>query len=149
MTATQSAVEHVAAVGELYAAFGRGDVETILGALAPDVSWDGDWADHFGQRGGLGLMVPRHGRDGVREFFGIVATLQVHDFQVLDLLASDAQVVAQIVIEASYPDGGRYRDEELHLWTFDPAGRVTALRHYVDTAKHLAAAAGADTTRRP
>jgi hypothetical protein len=36
--------------------------------------------------------------------------------------------------------GNRLRDEELHLWTFDDAGRVTALRHYVDTAKHIAAA---------
>jgi hypothetical protein len=28
---------------------------------------------------------------------------------------------------------------EDHLWTFNEAGTVSALRHYVDTAKHIAA----------
>ena len=47
---------------------------------------------------------------------------------------------------STLPDGGRFADEELHLWTFDDAGRVTRYRHYVDTAKHIAAASGVDTT---
>jgi uncharacterized protein len=38
--------------------------------------------------------------------------------------------------------GGHYRDEEIHLWTFDDAGKVVRLRHYVDTAKHIAAFGG-------
>ena len=38
--------------------------------------------------------------------------------------------------------GGRYRDEEIHLWTFDNAGKVVRLRHYTDTAKHIAAFQG-------
>jgi ketosteroid isomerase-like protein len=52
------------------------------------------------------------------------------------------QVVAEIVIEANLPNGGHYRDEELHLWTFDEDGKITRLRHYVDTAKHIAADSG-------
>jgi ketosteroid isomerase-like protein len=32
------------------------------------------------------------------------------------------------------------RDEEIHLWTFNDAGQVVRLRHYTDTAKHMAAA---------
>jgi len=79
----------------------------------------------------------------------VIASYTLHDFRVLDLAASDRQVVAQVVIDISTPDGGRYRDEELHLWTFGESGRITALRHYIDTAKHLAAAEGEDTTRRP
>jgi uncharacterized protein len=65
---------------------------------------------------------------------------------VLDLLASERQVAVQVVIEVAYPNGGRFRDEELHLWTFGENAKVTALRHYVDTAKHIAAAGGEDTT---
>jgi len=44
-------------------------------------------------------------------------------------------------LEADLPafGGGHYRDEEMHLWTFDDNGKVTRLRHYVDTAKHVAA----------
>jgi uncharacterized protein len=82
----------------------------------------------------------------VRKFFSVLAALRLHQFQVLDVLASETQVVAQIVIELSYPHGGRVRDEELHLWRFDANGKICALRHYVDTAKHIAAATGADTT---
>ena len=39
--------------------------------------------------------------------------------------------------------GGAYRDEEMHLWTFNDEGKVTRLRHYTDTAKHIAAYTGA------
>jgi len=38
--------------------------------------------------------------------------------------------------------GGHYRDEEIHLWTFNDAGKITRLRHYTDTAKHIAAFGG-------
>jgi len=34
-------------------------------------------------------MQPRLGRDGVAEFFAYVATVQIHDFQALDMLASN------------------------------------------------------------
>jgi hypothetical protein len=44
------------------------------------------------------------------------------------------------------PAGGRLRDEEVHLWALDDSQQVTRLRHYVDTAKHIAAYAGEDTT---
>jgi hypothetical protein len=63
-------------------------------------------------------------------------------------MASQNQVVAQVVIEFSYPGGGRLRDEELHPWRFDDDHKIAALRHYVDTAKHIAAWNGEDTTRR-
>jgi uncharacterized protein len=135
-------------VGDLYAAFGRGDVDAMLAPLAVDVSWDADWADLFTQRAGVGVAAARRGRDGVREFFSLLTTLQVHDFQVLDLMASRRQVAAQVVIELTYPSGGRLRDEELHLWSFNPASEISALRHYVDTAKHIAAWRGEDTTIR-
>jgi uncharacterized protein len=49
-------------------------------------------------------------------------------------------VAAEFVIEATPPGGFRYRDEEMHLWTFGPDGKVTRLRHYLDTAKHIKAA---------
>ena len=64
-------------------------------------------------------------------------------------MASQNQVVAQVVIELSYPSGGRLRDEELHLWRFNDDHKIAALRHYVDTAKHIAAWNGEDTIRRP
>ena len=149
MTATMTTTDHVTIVSELYAAFGRGDLDGMLAPLAADVSWDADWADLSSQRAGIGVVAPRHGIDGAREFFALLGTFTVHDFRVLDLMASENQVVAQIVIELTYPSGGRVHDEELHLWRFDDDHKIAALRHYVDTAKHIAAWNGEDTTRRP
>jgi ketosteroid isomerase-like protein len=144
--AAATTTANVEAVQELYAAFGRGDVPAILELVSEDVRWE-DWADSFAQRASVPHLVPRSGRDGVREFFEIIATFDVSEFAVLDVMAGERQVVAEIVIDATNPDGGRYRDEELHLWTFDADGRICRMRHYVDTAKHIAATAGEDTTR--
>jgi ketosteroid isomerase-like protein len=139
-------MSNVDTVQQIYAAFGTGDVPAILDQLADDVSWDADWADHFGQRAGLPMFQPRRGKRGAVEFFELVGACKVIEFEVLDLLAGENAVVAQIVIELAYPDGGRLRDEELHHWRFGADGKVTALRHYTDTAKHIAAANGTDTT---
>ena len=138
---------NVEAVQTLYEAFGRGDLETILDLLAEDVSWE-EWADWFPQRAGVPWFEHRNGRDGVAEFFRIVGEFEITEFAVLDVMAGDNQVAAQIVIDASMPNGGRLRDEELHLWSFDANGKIRGMRHYVDTAKHIAAAGGEDTTAR-
>jgi len=95
MTATATTTDHVTIISDLYAAFGRGDLEAMLAPLAEDVSWDADWADLFSQRAGLGVVAPRHGIDGAREFFALLGTFVVHEFRVLDLLASQTQVVAR------------------------------------------------------
>ncbi|MCV4754620.1 hypothetical protein OFC37_34675, partial [Escherichia coli] len=51
------------------------------------------------------------------------------------------QVAAEVLIEFEVPaTGGHVRDEEVHLWTFDGSGKVVRVRHYADTAKHIAAA---------
>ncbi|MBV9206955.1 MAG: nuclear transport factor 2 family protein [Actinobacteria bacterium] len=145
---TTTTTDHITIISDLYTAFGRGDLASMLAPLAEDVSWDADWADLFSQRAGLGVVTPRHGIDGAREFFALLGTFQVHEFRVLDLMASQTQVVAQVTIELTYPSGGRVRDEELHLWRFDDDHKIAALRHYVDTAKHIAAWNGQDTTHR-
>lgn len=150
MTTTLTPAQtHAAVIGELYAAFGRGDLPAVLDTLAEEVSWDADWADNYAQRGGgLDHFRPRHGPAGAADFFATLADYTFHDLQVQAIIASDQYVVAQVDIDVSTPAGGRLRDEELHLWTFDPTGKIVALRHYLDTAKHLAAACGQDTTAR-
>jgi ketosteroid isomerase-like protein len=84
-------------------------------------------------------MKPRHGRAGVAEFFAYVATMQIQDFQVLDMLASDRQVVVEVQISIAMPDGGSVTDEELHLYSLNDDGRINRMRHYVDTAKQIKA----------
>jgi ketosteroid isomerase-like protein len=126
-------MSHLDTVRGIYEAFGRGDIAFILDQVADDVQWE-SWEDNHGQKAGVPTLVPRSGRDGVVQFFEVVGGMEIRDFQVLDLLASERQVAVEVMIETD-----SYRDEELHLWTFGDEGKVTRLRHYVDTAKHIAA----------
>lgn len=146
MTSTDtSTTTNAATVGDIYAAFGRGDIPAILDALADDVAWE-VWADNFVQRAGVPYMLPRRGPAAVAEFFTVVGGMTLLDFAVLDVIGTGRQVVAEVRGAFAVPSGGRYADEELHLWTFDEAGKVIRFRHYIDTAKHIAAHRGEDTT---
>jgi hypothetical protein len=131
--------DSLAIVQSIYEAFGKGDVPTILNALADDVRWEA-WADNSAQKAGVPWLQPRHDKAGVLEFFKLLGAGKVHEFRVLALMANGNQVAAEIVIDVELPNADRFRDEELHLWTLNEAGQVVRLRHYVDTAKHMVAA---------
>ena len=137
-TAESRAAANLAAVGGIYEAFGRGDIDSILDQIADDCEWEA-WLDNHGQKAGIPPMRPRHGRAGVAEFFAYVATMQIQDFQVLDMLASGRQVVVEVQISIAMPDGGSLTDEELHLYSLNDEGKVDRMRHYVDTAKQIKA----------
>jgi ketosteroid isomerase-like protein len=126
-------------VAKIYEAFGRGDAGFIVDLMSDDVEWEA-WADNSAQNADVPWLRNRHGKAGVAAFFQLAAQFQIHEFQVLSIMANDRQVAVEVVIEATPPGAGRYRDEELHLWTFGDDGKVTRLRHYTDTAKHMAAA---------
>jgi len=136
--------DNLGVVQGIYEAFGRGDVPAILATLADDVRWE-DWRDNWSQRAGVPLMTPRTGRDAVGGFFELVGAATVRDFQVLSMMEGGGQVAVEVEIELELPGGGSYRDEEIHLWTFGADGKVIRLRHYTDTAKHIAASKGERT----
>lgn len=139
MSTTESRVAaNLAVVRGIYEAFGRGEIEFILGQIADDCAWE-SWLDNHGQRAGIAPMKPRRGPAGVAEFFDYVATMQIQDFQVLDICASDHQVVVEVQISIALPDGGTLADEELHLYSLNHDGKITRMRHYVDTAKQIEA----------
>lgn len=86
-------------------------------------------------------MKSRHGKEGALEFFQVVAAqLDVKELTILSIMEGTDQVAVEFVLEADVKTtGAHYRDEEIHLWKFNDAGKVVRLRHYTDTAKHLAA----------
>jgi ketosteroid isomerase-like protein len=135
-SAENRAAANLAVVRGVYEAFGRGEVEFILDQIADDCAWE-SWLDNHGQQAGLPPMTPRHGRAGVAEFFDYVATMQIQDFQVLDMLASDRQVVVEVEISIAIPGGHTLTDEELHLYSLNVEGKINRMRHYVDTAKQI------------
>jgi uncharacterized protein len=143
MTSTRTGT--AATVTDIYAAFGRGDVAAVLDRLADDVAWE-EWPANEAQRAGVRHLLPRRGVTEAAEFFTVIGGWTVRDFAVLDVIGDGRQVVAEIRAAFDLPDGGRIADEELHLWTFDADGRVARFRHYCDTAKHIRADRGEDTT---
>jgi uncharacterized protein len=133
--------QSLATITAIYDAFGKGDIPAILDHMAADVQWEA-WADNSAQQAGVPWLQARQGKEGVLAFFQYMGTqMQVKDFQVLSIMDGGMQVAVEFVIEVALPAlGTHYRDEEIHLWSLNAEGKVTRLRHYTDTAKHIAAA---------
>jgi len=55
-------------VQNIYAAFGRGDLDALMAACQPDVAWC-----DFGRPADSPTFGARHGVDDVRDFFGLLA----------------------------------------------------------------------------
>jgi ketosteroid isomerase-like protein len=127
---------HGKTVEAIYAAFGRGDMETILGALSEHVEWEHDAVDH-----GIPWLTPRQGRAEVAGFFEALRALEIRRFEPKRILAESNVVVAVIHVGITVRATGRaINDVELHLWTFDAQGKVVRFRHIVDTHQHWLAA---------
>ncbi|MEP7371931.1 MAG: nuclear transport factor 2 family protein [Chitinophagaceae bacterium] len=127
-------------INTIYEAFSKGNIPAIIDCIADNSEWE-LWADNSAQKAGVPWLLPRKGKEGALEFFKTVGELRIKDFQVLSIMSNESQVAVEFIIEADVPaTGGHYRDEEIHLWTFDKDGKVIRLRHYADTAKHINAA---------
>jgi ketosteroid isomerase-like protein len=138
----EATVSHIATVQEIYAAFGRGDIPAILDRLAEDVDWEA--AGNSAQDEGVPWLLRRTGRSGAGEFFATLEAFEFRRFEPLSFLEGTGQVAAVIGIELAVRASGYViEDEEVHLWTFDDSGLVSAFRHVVDTAKHIEAARSA------
>jgi uncharacterized protein len=131
--------DHVATVRSLYEAFGRGDIPTIVDAVADDVEWEAGAVDH-----GLPLLAPGRGKAHVAAFFEQLADVEFKRFEPRLLFGSGDHVMAVIAVEFLVPKTGHSVREEAegHLWTFGPDGKVVAFRHYVDTLQHSRAWSG-------
>jgi ketosteroid isomerase-like protein len=136
-------VSNLTTVQGIYDAIGKGDLAAILDVLADDVEWE-SWADNSAVNAGVPWMTPRHGKADTVKFFETMGEMELVDLRVLNMMEGPNQVAVEFVVEANLPawGGGHYRDEEIHLWTFDEDGKVSRLRHYTDTAKHIAAFRG-------
>lgn len=128
--------QHSRIVEAIYAAFGRGDIETILSALGEDVEWEHDAVDH-----GIPWLAPRQGKAAVAGFFEALRALDIRRFEPKRILTDGNMVAAVIHVEIAVRATGRViNDVELRLWTFDAQDKVARFRHVVDTHQHWLAA---------
>lgn len=132
--------DNVKTIRDLYAAFGAGDLPAILGKLAEDVAWE------FVQPSTpIPWLAARRGRDGAQQFFASLAEhLDIRDFQVHAVMADGPWVVGLVSVDAIVRKTGKRLHEqyEAHVWKFDDAGRITAMRHCADTHMQLEAYRG-------
>jgi ketosteroid isomerase-like protein len=128
-------------VSEVYAAFGRGDVASIMEVLADDIEWEYGMAD-----AGVPWLRPRTGRAGALEFFQSLSAVEFSKFEPTMLLASGDVVVALIDLACVVTATGiRIEEEsEVHIWHFDEDGMVARFCHKLDSHQHWAAHRGVD-----
>ena len=120
-------------VRSLYTAFGRGDLQGIVAALDPQVSWLTPGAPDL-PTGGL-----RQGIPAVREFFGLLLnTFEIADFQPKDFLAAGDKVVVLGTSREGPKRSGRLVDFRwVHVFTFRN-GRIVAFEEPADVSELVA-----------
>ena len=125
--------QNLEVVRRLYDAFGRGDLEEMLAALDPDVSWRTPGAPDLPTAG------LRQGIPAVREFFGLLLnTFDIADFQPQDFLAADDKVVVLGTSREGPKGSGRLVNLRwVHVFTFRN-GRIVAFEEPADVSELVA-----------
>jgi len=126
---------HLDAVGRLYAAYGNADMDAVLAELADDVDWAAEAA---------GTSVPWYGphrgkREVPRFFEAIGASVDITEFDIIGMAASDTDVVATVhwtyTVKATGKSASMYMQ---HWWRFQD-GRIVFFRRSEDSAQSVAA----------
>ena len=121
---------NVTLVQSLYAAFGRGDIATLVAGCTPDVDWhSGSRPDHYP---GFG---PRKGQKAVEEFFQIVGeNNDFSEFSPREFYAADDKVfVLGHSTMTMRKSGKKFASDWVHIFTIR-SGKVARFREFLDTA---------------
>ena len=119
-----------ALVEKMYAAFGRGDVQTILDHLAPNVEWTMEGPST------LPFAGKKIGPGQVRSFFESLATTQENQKLTIDDYIAQGDKVAttgrySAVVKAT---GKRFDCAVAHVFTIRD-GKITKFLDFADTAQ--------------
>lgn len=106
----------------IYDAFGRGDVDTVMGSLTDDIKY------HISGRSPVSGEYS--GKDEVLGFIGKLMELSGGTFslEVLDILANDRHGVT-LTMESGQREGKTLQNRAVHVWEMQD-GRCTSFRGY-------------------
>ncbi|MEY9944509.1 ankyrin repeat domain-containing protein [Kitasatospora sp. GAS1066B] len=119
------------ALADWFAALSRGDMETVIGSLSPDIEFELP-ADRFNR------VVPylgRHlGREAVQAAFGVRAeTTEVIEYEVRDLRAEGDVAFAVVYTKAAQTRTRQeFEIEDAHRFVVDEEGRIARWKVYFD-----------------
>jgi len=84
--------DNIEAIQTIYEAFGRGDLEAILGALTDDVDWATETASSVAPWYGV-----RHGKESVADFFAkFGSAMEIEEFTPLTFAANETHVLTVV-----------------------------------------------------
>lgn len=123
--------DNVRKLQDLYAAFGRGDIQTILDNVTDDITW--------GTESAAAPDVPwyqiRHGVVGVADFFATVAReVEFTNFNPTFWAGEGDEVIVHVDIDYRIRRNGRTaKTGSVHRYTVRD-GKVSKMRAFEDTA---------------
>jgi ketosteroid isomerase-like protein len=121
---------NIQTVQQIYEAFGRGDVATILEKVTDDVDWASECAPGVAPWHGV-----RRGKEQVRGFFeALGSTVEVLEFSPRAIAANETDVMVIIDFEMKVPATGRSGAMTLHHYWRLRDGKVFHYRGTEDTA---------------
>ncbi len=123
-------------VKDTYAAFGRGDIQSILDVLSDDVEWEAVI--------GAGSRIPvgglRRGRNEVATFFQTLGeTLEFPTFEPREFIAQGDKVVALGHYHGAVKGTGRSFETEWAMVFTLKNGKIARFREYTDSYGIVAA----------
>ena len=127
--------DHIQTIKDLYAAFGRGDVATILSKLAPDVSWEVEAPAEISFAG------IRKGPEAVKGFFQAIANDHADPkLEITEYLSSADAVATFGRYKCTLKKTGKHVDSPVaHLFKFRD-GKIVRFVDHINTAAFLEAA---------
>jgi ketosteroid isomerase-like protein len=119
----------------MYAAFSRGDIDTIVQGCTPDIDWKSG-----GRKEDFPSFGPRKGAAEVRDFFRtIAAELEFSEFSPQEFYADrDKVFVLGRYAATMKKNGNRAGSDWCHVFTFR-GGKVEKFHEFADTATFKAA----------
>lgn len=129
-------MDNVSLLKNLYAAFGRGDIPSVLAAMSADIEWHQAENNPYMPSGEAWV-----GPDSVLKNLFMRLGTEWDDFAVHPRSFHDAggSVIVEARYSGTYKSTGKSTDVQVcHVWDVKD-GKVTRFQQYVDTAKLQAA----------
>ena len=125
-------MNHLATISEIYAAFGRSDIPTILSHLADDIDWEYSTFPNP-----VPWLQPLQGRDQVPQFFdALLSRVEFTQFEPRGFFTNDSNTVVDLIdVKFIVRATGKevIEPDSVHIWHFNDQGKVQRFKHRVDT----------------